>query len=265
MGHINEDLSVLISRYLTRRMITPQLARKLLRLLFTFKVDCLSPDMKKVIVADTRRSRESMCLITDHMAQVRIYSEQSRILLEDEQGRRYTSTALYMARHLLDDTALMNQCVQAAADDPSLVMFFTLNPRVKQPITHKTLKYYIEASRMAAFSENYREQLKKWLLSYYYDNPQEETLSVFLRESDADTYARIDRGKYLALLTQDGRYERAWTVLEKYGMQDVDLNLLELPAGTVLRFTEEDSLYHAVMSQAMIDGWLCRRTTWSWK
>lgn len=226
MGHINEDLSVLISRYLTHRMITPQLARKLLRLLFTFEVDCLSPDMKKVIVADTRRSRESMCLITDHMAQVRIYSEQSRILLEDEQGRRYTSTALYMARHLLDDTALMNQCVQAAADDPSLVMFFTLNPRVKQPITHKTLKYYIEASRMAAFSENYREQLKKWLLSYYYDNPQEETLSVFLRESDADTYARIDRGKYLALLTQDGRYERAWTVLEKYGMQDVELNLL---------------------------------------
>ena len=33
----------------------------------------------------------------------------------------------------------------------------------------------------------------------------------------------------------------------------VDLNLLELPGGTVLRFAEKDSLYHAVMSQAEID------------
>ena len=226
MGHINEDLSVLISRYLTGRLITPQLARKLIRLLFTFEVDCLSPDMKRVIVADARRSRESSSEIVDHMAQVRIYSEQSRILLEDEHGRRYTSTSLYMAQHLLDDTALMNLCVREAADDPSLVMFFTLNPRVRQPITHKTLKYYLEASRMAAFSDGYREQLKSWLLDYYYSNPQEETLSSFLRESDAETYARINREKYLSLLAQDGRYERAWSVLEKYGMQDVNLNLL---------------------------------------
>ena len=243
MGHINEDLSVLISKYLTRRVVTPQLARKLIRLLFTFEVDCLSPDMKKVIVADERRSRESSCVITDHMAQVRIYSEQSRILLEDENGRRYTSTELYMAQHLLDDTALMNLCVQAAPDDPSLVMFFTLNPRVKQPITHKMLKYYLEAVRMAAFSDSYRKQLKKWLLDYYYDNPQEETLTSFLRESNMEEYVAVDRQKYLSVLAADGRYERAWTVLEKYGIQGVDLNLLMriLSQTVIAREFEEDS------------------------
>lgn len=242
MGHINEDLSVLISRYLTRRLVTPQLARKLIRLLFTFEVDCLSPDMKKVVVADARRSREHITVIADHMAQVRIYSEQSRILLEDEQGRRYTSTSLYMAQHLLNDTSLMNLCVQEASDDPSLVMFFTLNPKVKQPITHKTLKYYLEATRMAAFSDEYRHQLQAWLLDYYFANPQEETLSSFLRESDMDTYVHIDRAKYLSLLTQDGRYERAWGILEKYGMQDVELNLLMriLSQTVISREYEED-------------------------
>ena len=226
MGHINEDLSVLISRHLSGRMVTPQLARKLIRLLFTFEVDCLSPDMKKVVVADARRGREHVTPIQDHMAQVRIYSEQSRILLEDEQGRRYTSTSLYMAQHLLNDTDLMNLCVQSVSDDPSLVLFFTLNPKVEQPITHRTLKYYLEAVHMAAFSDGYRRQLQTWLLDYYYKNPQEETLSAFLRESDMDTYVSIDRSKYLSLLTQDGRYERAWSILEKYGIQNVELNRL---------------------------------------
>ena len=226
MGHINEDLSVLISRHLPGRMVTMQLARKLLRLLFTFEVDCLSPDMKKVIVADARRSREHVTPIADHRAQVRIYSEQSRILLEDEQGRRYTSTSLYMAQHLLNDTDLLNLCTRAAEDDPSLVMFFTLKQRVEQPITRKTLKYYLEAVRMSAFSDSYRRQLQTWLLDYYYDNPQEDTLSAFLRESEADSYVQISRMKYLTLLTQDGRYERAWSILEKYGIEEVDLNRL---------------------------------------
>ena len=242
MGHINEDLSVLISRYLVRRMVTPQLARKLIRLLFTFEVDCLSPDMKKVIVADARRSREYITVIENHMAQVRIYSEQSRILLEDEQGRRYASTSLYMAQHLLNDTAIMNLCVQEAADEPHLLMFFTLNPMVKQPITHKTLKFYLEAAHMAAFSESYRIQIQTWLLDYYYTHPEEETLSSFLREIDLETYIRIDRSKLLFLLTQDGRYEKAWTILEKYGTQDVELNRLMrvLSQVVISREYEED-------------------------
>ncbi len=242
MGHINPDLSVLISRHISRRLITPQLAKKLIRLLFTFEVDCLSPSMKKVIVSDVRQSREHVVDIADHAAQVRIYSEQSRILLEDEHGRRYTSTSLYMAQHLLDDTNLMNICSQAVSDDPHLVMFFTLNPRMQQPITRRTLKYYLEASRMAAFSDSYRMQLQSWILDYYYSNPGEETLPGFLREMDTETYIKIDRMKLLSLLTQEGRYEKAWEIIEKYGVRDVDLNrLMRILSQTVIaREYEED-------------------------
>ncbi|HCI73182.1 MAG TPA: hypothetical protein DHV42_01405 [Lachnospiraceae bacterium] len=242
MGRINDDLSALISRYLTHRMVNAQLARKLIRLLFTFEVDCLSPDMKRVVVCDVRRNREYVTPIENHAAKVRIYSEQSRIVLEDAKGRRYASTDLYMARHLLNETSIMNLCTQVVPDDPHLVMFFTLNPQMEQPITHKTLKYYIEGARMAAFSDSYRARIQAWLLDYYAQNPQEETLPGFLREIDMDTYVRIDRIKLLSLLTQDGRYEKAWTILEQYGTQDVDLNRLMriLSQVVIAREYEED-------------------------
>lgn len=46
-----------------------------------------------------------------------------------------------------------------------------------------------------------------------------------------------------------------------FRLGNVDLNLLELPAGTVLHFAERDTLYHAVMSQTEIDvGQLWRST-----
>ncbi len=256
MGRINDDLSVLISRYLTRRLVTAQLGRKLIQLLFTFEVDCLSPDMKRVIVCDVRRSREYVTPIENHTAQVQIYSEQSRILLEDGQGRRYASTDLYMARHVMNDTSIMDLCTQAVPDDPHLVMFFTLNSRSGQPVTHATLKYYLEAVQMSVFSDSYRLKLQTWLLDYYAQNPQEETLPGFLREMDLETYVSIDRVRLLTLLAQDGRYEKAWMILEKYGTEGVDLNQLMriLSQMVIIREFEEDRKLLGYCAQLFMAG-----------
>ena len=242
MLRINEDLAILISRYLNRQMITASLAKKLIRLLFTFEIDCRNPLMKKVAVADTRLSRVRTVPITGHKAQIEIYSEQSRILLEDEEGHRYASTSLYLAKHLLDDARLLNLCVQETRDDPHLVLFFTLNPKVQQPITHQTLGFFLDAERQAGISEDYRMQLRTWLLDYYDTHTSEETMGTFLRGIDTDTYVRIDRRKLLALLAQEGMYETAWPVIEKYGTEGTDLNLqVRILSQTVLdRDYEED-------------------------
>ena len=242
MMRINEDLAVLISRYLGRQMITAPLARKLIRLLFTFEIDCRNPLMKKVVVADTRLSRVRTVPITGNKAQIEIYSEQSRILLEDENGHRYASTSLYLARHLLDDARLLNLCVQETREDPHLVLFFTLNPKVQQPITHQTLRFFLDAERQAGISDEYRRQIRTWLLDYYDTHTSEETMGSFLREIDTDTYVSIDRRKLLALLTQEGMYETAWPVIEKYGAEGIDLNLqIRILSQTVLdRDYEED-------------------------
>ena len=49
-GHIDNDLAVLYEEFLTRDMLTGKLAGNLLRLLFTYRIECLSPGMKKVIL-----------------------------------------------------------------------------------------------------------------------------------------------------------------------------------------------------------------------
>ena len=256
MMRINEDLAVLTSRYLNRQMITVSLARKLIRLLFTFEIDCRNPLMKKVVVADTRLSRVRTVPITDHKAQIQIYSEQSRIFLEDEEGHRYASTSLYMAQHLLDDARLLNLCVQEAVDDPHLVLFFALNPKTQQPITHQALRFFVDAERQAGFSEDYRTQLRTWLLDYYDTHTSEETMGSFLREIDTDTYVRIDRKKLLALLTQEGMYETAWPVIEKYGTEGIDLNLVvRILSQTVLdRDYEEDRVLLAFCASVFESG-----------
>lgn len=222
---VDKNLALLYDTFLTPQLLTLPLARKLVRVLFTFEIGCRNPLMKKVIIADDRLTRRRVADITDHKALVRIYSESSRILLQDENGRYYSSTSLYLAEHLLDSERLMRLCMQLAPMEMHLVLFQVLNTKAGSPVTHQTLPMFLEAVQMSALSEDYRERVRSFLLDYYAGHPEEETLFHFLKNIDLEEYARIDRRKLMALLTERGFYEQAYQLLEKYGCEDVPLPL----------------------------------------
>ena len=244
MSRINEDLAILISRHMTRQMLTPSVASKLVRLLFTFEIDCRNPEMERVVVADARLGRVRRLPITDGSAQVQLYSEQSRVLLEDGEGHLYASSSLFLPCHLLDDVRLLNLCLQETQEDPNLTQFFVLCPSSACPVTRKTLPFFTGAATQAGFSERYREQIRIWLLEYYDTHTSDESLGAFLRGIDLELYVRIDRRKLLKLLVQGGMYEAAWPVIEKYGAEGIDRNLLVriLSQTILLKEYEEDAV-----------------------
>ncbi len=226
MSRINSDLAVLYARYIDRKALTQEQARHLVQILFTFEIDCRNPAMKKVLTADVRLQKNPVVQISGRKAQIQIYSEDSRILLEDDEGRRYASTSLYMAEHLLDAPALMNVCARIVPDDPGIVLFYCLNAGGRQKISHKNLGYFLSAVNMSALSEEFRRQVRGWLLDYYTDHPDEENLFHFLRHINYADYIALDRQKLLYLLTQEGLYEEAYGILEKYGPENLPVPLL---------------------------------------
>ena len=226
MSRVNSDLAVLYARYIDRKALTQDQAKHLIQILFTFEIDCRNPAMKKVLTADVRLQKNPLVQISGSKAQIQIYSEDSRILLEDDDGRRYASTSLYMAEHLLDAPALMNLCARIVPDDPGIVLFYCLNAGGRQKISHKNLGYFLSAVNMSALSEEFRTQVRGWLLDYYTEHPDEENLFHFLRHINYADYIILDRQKLLYLLTQEGLYEEAYGILEKYGSENLPVPLL---------------------------------------
>lgn len=225
-GHLDHDLAVLYSDFLEKPMLTDKLAAALLNLLFTYRVDCLSPDMKKIIVCDSRFSKELTADIKDGKAMVRIWSDQTRILLEDGEGRRYASTSLYMADRCLEDTALFDMCLSLIPDDPGFALLYTLNTAGKEPVTKAGLGYFLKAAGMELLSEDFRRQIKGWLTDYFDRNPQDPALDHFLGKISPEDLAPDRLPKLIGLYVSEGRSEEAYKLILRYGHDRVPVSLL---------------------------------------
>ena len=226
MSRIDSNMAVLYEAFITKQMLTPSLARKLMRLLLTFEVECRSPLMKNAIAADIRLNEKGTCPITDSRALIRLYSEDSRILLEDADGNLYASTSLYMARHLLDAPNLMGMCAQTVTDDENLILFFTLNEDEGQSVTHSTLNMFTAAQSLTALSEDYRKKVRSWLLNYYSTHTGEETLRNYLSTADASAYDGEQSVQLMVLLAQEGFRDKAWELIGDNGPEKVPLSVL---------------------------------------
>ncbi len=225
-GHISEDLAVLYKKFLRKSLLTGGLSRKLARILFSYQVQLRNPDMTRVLVADSRLPKVKSYQVLDGCARVRIHSAESRILLEDGEGRRYASTSLYMAEHTLDSPVLLGVCSRLIPEDPHLILYYVLNGVGKNPVNTDNLSYYENSLGMSLLSQDFQRRVRGYLLDYYYENPDGETLFHFLKKIRLETYAEIDVEKIVNLLARQGMYEEACSLVFRCGSERIPPELL---------------------------------------
>lgn len=225
-GHIDNDLAVLYEEFLTRDMLTGKLAGNLLRLLFTYRIECLSPGMKKVILKDSRLSGETEARLRGPETLVTIFSDETQILLEDGEGKRYASESLYMADHFMQSQRLLDICLQLVPDLPDIVLLYVLNTAKTDPVDARNVRYFTEAEGMRVLTPEFRGRIRGWLLSYYTQENQDPTLEHFLRHIHLPDFAREDMGKLQGLLAGEGFYEEAYSMVLRFGHEGTPLSLL---------------------------------------
>lgn len=256
MGHIDENLAILYERYLDRQLLTRTLAERLVRLLFTFQVTCKNPNMKSIVVIHRIMKGEQVVPFVDGQAQVQIYTENARILLMDVQGSRYAATSLYLAERMLDTPKLLAYCRELVPDHPGLVLYMCGRKEPGKTITREMLPYFKRACGMDTLREEYREKVRRWVLEYYMENPREEDLFSYLKQISYPEFVRADKKALMTLLTQEGMYEEAFSLLETYGCEDVPLvHLVRICGQTVLaREYEENAVLLSYCSQCFAFG-----------
>ncbi len=256
MGRVDENLAVLYERYLEKGQLTRALAERLARVLFTFEITCKNPNMKSVVVVHPRMKGEQIVPIADGSAQVQIYTEEARILLMDEHGNRYVSTSLYMAERMLDTPRLLEYCQEMVPEHPGLVLYMCSTVKEGEGITRETLPYFRRACAMETLKDAFREEARRLVLAYYAENPMEDGLFAFLKEIPYDLFIRADKNKLMSLLTQEGMYEEAFSLLETYGSEQVPLqHLVRICSQTVLsREYEENAVLLSYCHQCFAYG-----------
>ena len=248
LGRIDSNLAVLYERFLTRRLLTRNLAQQLVKVLFTFRVTCKNPNMCSVIVAHDCLRQETVTPLKNGVARVQIYTQQARIFLADADGKRYTSPSLYMARRYLDSPLLTSFCRELAPDTPGLIVFYTSG---EEPITAESLPYYNRACDMDLFRPWFQAKIRQKVLRYYAQHPSSEGLYDFLKDMRYTQYIEAGKPELIRLLTQEGMYETAFRLVETYGSEHVDISCLVriCSQNVLIREYEEDPVLLAFCFQ----------------
>lgn len=223
MGRIDENLAVLYERFLTRRALTRSGAEQLARLLFAYEITCKNPNMVSVMVIHRNIRTPQEIILRNGKARCYIYSDDACVLLVDKNGRRYAASSLMKVSRYLDSQLLLDWCREMVPQHPSLELYTVCS---KTPVTDETLSCYMRAQADDELRSEYRQQIREWLLAWYADHPGREETYAFLHDVDADAFVKAGKGRFVSLLTREGMYEQAFSVLEKYGMEGVDSSVL---------------------------------------
>jgi len=202
-------------------------AAMLAGVLFMRKVSVSDPAIRRVVVSGTAMQRESSAPLRDGTAYVPVYTDEECILLEDVSQRRYASTIPYRQKRLFDERESAKAILACGIDDPGSELCVCREKAFQMDINADTAAACRTASRNSAFTEEYRRTLRKKLIAYDEEQSKENLAPDVIQPSELELCAEADKTGTVKVLVRMERYEDAYLVIRKYGMEDISLPILK--------------------------------------
>ncbi|MDO4622131.1 MAG: DUF5717 family protein [Eubacteriales bacterium] len=232
-GKIDENYAVLYAEYF-RKPESAEMAEKLANVIFARKVTVPVKGIRKVIVSHSHIEREEEALVIEGVAYPRVYSEDSSILFEDVNRRRFAVTVPFTKQNLLDPKDFARACMDFGINHPGLTLYMCHDKAFQMEISSRNINWYRAAVRNTAFTDEYRDMIRRKLLDYDLAHPDDRMLPDALPDEEVDEYARADRIGTTHILIREGRYEDAWHVISGYGYEEIRQEQLQLLAGRLI-------------------------------
>ncbi len=243
-GRINDDYARVYQEFLPMPGDTVS-ARALAGVLFTHRVSCENRNIRRVIVCHPALRHEMVYPVSDRTAYIRVYGKESRIFLEDEKKRRFAVTIPYEEHTLLEDEVLARACGAFEVDNPGLLLYLCGEREEDVEICEQKLGWYRQAEQSPSFTAKYRRMIRRKLLEYYWENLGEPQVEQALLELNDEEYIPVSKSSVIELLTADGKYDRAFALVEKYGYEELsDTCVLRLTSHLIMNreFQQEEML-----------------------
>ena len=219
-GRMNREYAALYRTFL-KKPEDPDSAKAIANVLFTHHVTCEHPKITRVIVCHPAMAGETSYPMTERGAYIRLYGKKARILLEDEQRRRYAVTETCRVEPLFTDEELARACGGFAIENPGLLLHLCGEQEEEMQLTAENLAWYQQAARTSAFSSAYRKTVRQKLLEYYLAHPDERETEAAVAELEDSAYAKVDRISTIELLVRFGCYSRAFALTEETRHRDL--------------------------------------------
>ena len=267
-GRINENYAVLYREYFSDSEDADVL-KALAGIIFTGRTECADGKIRAVSVCSPVTEDENVFRFADGRAWPRIYTPDSRLVLEDGSRRRYvmgvpfTNTMLFPDRRTFAEKALA-----AGISTTGLRIYFCFDPEAKKELNGHTLLMYWTAAEDPHVSRRCRDILRGKILKFLCDNTRIEAAAPFVEKMKGMTYAQIDKAAVVELFLKFGRLDDAYGIVRKTGCENIPLLTLSKLLAAVIKnagYEEDEGLvydalyaFKAGSADSVILDYLCR-------
>ena len=112
------------------------------KVLFTQRIYCDDPKIRRVIVRHASMKKEQAYLCADKTAYISLYTRDAAILFEDSRQRRYVATVDYNIHPLLDVEEISGKLLQDGRKYPGMLLHTCGELKHEQPINEQNCKNF---------------------------------------------------------------------------------------------------------------------------
>ena len=224
-GRISRDLAVLYNEFIMPRKDL-ELASAMARVLFTHRVTCDDPTIRKVVVCHPSLINERTYEMTGGEAFPNIYGPDACVLLEDERKRRFSTTIPYTLEPLMDIKTASRNCVDIGVWDTGLQLYCCHERGWQMDVNGRTVLSFLKAAENPEFTPQYRDRLRDKLLVYFSRQSNDSYAHTFAENLNEETYGKVDKKLTFDLLDAYRENEKAFSLVNLYGYEKLDEDML---------------------------------------
>ncbi len=228
--------------------------RGLPKVAFRHEITCTVPNIHYVCVAHPELAEESVVMLANGHAQVDIYSDKAVIAFMDANRNRFLSGIPYEDRKLMYCEDLFPELYAGNPDCHTVLLNLAGKAQEERRFDAAAVDLRRKACRLSEIRDEFREELLRTLVLYYYDNFRDEQLEELLGRLNFAEIPSKQRGRMIGLLILRGQNDKVMELLARYGYEDVEVRLLEKFCSALPQEQEATPILNDVMYYLFCQG-----------
>lgn len=242
--HINDDLLYLYSKVLNPTFVNEEIANECVSLQFMRRI--MVPDgYEKVVLIHEKIVGEQSYLPENRVVFCPIYSKNYRIFYEDKDNNRYVVPEEFISDPILMNPMLLDKISPMITDKIGLIMCRVEGEYGDYYVTEDNVFDFERLLNSDIVTYTYKKSIIKNLLMYYYEHDNYAELDEILETVKPEIFEGEEKGKFLQILISRGMYDTAFSILNSFGPEHIEVkSLLRLVSRLLERtdFEEEDTM-----------------------
>lgn len=225
-GRINRNLAYLYRNVLEQSMIDEEIAGALTELLFMQNITVESDAVKQVVLVYPYGVREMVYPVSGRQAQVPLFDEECRVVLEDGERNRYTNSIGSSREQLITTGRLFKLVAPYVREHLGYALHICYDHKDDLTILEENVDRFRYLADSDFLAEENRREIRMKLIQFYYEKDRMWELDEYLLSLQPEDIAREDRKEVIRTMVLRGMYQEAYEWVRITGPYRIDVKTL---------------------------------------